>query len=169
MFDPVNDIAEHLSTITFVDWLVAHAGVEFNINTLFSRLAQSIGQIKQAGTAVERVLLTTKQEQGQQVMNLAQVLQRRDALQTIKIWPSVRRGEEVNIFPFQEQADVMFNSALIYEMAVLRRYAEPLLAKITPEYPEYLEARRLTGFLRHFRMAPPDLVPATSILREFIG
>ena len=92
-----------------------------------------------------------------------------DALQTLKIWPSVRRGEEVNIFPFQEQADVMFNSALIYEMAVLRRYAEPLLAKITPEYPEYLEARRLTGFLRHFRMAPPDLVPATSILREFIG
>jgi uridine kinase len=92
-----------------------------------------------------------------------------DALQTIRIWPSVRSGEEVNIFPFQEQADVMFNSALIYELAVLRQYAEPLLAKITPEYPEYLEARRLTGFLRHFRLAPADQVPSTSILREFIG
>ena len=92
-----------------------------------------------------------------------------DALQTLRIWPAVRSGEEVNIFPFQEQADVMFNSALIYELAVLRRYAEPLLAKITPEYPEYLEARRLTGFLRHFRLAPAEQVPSTSILREFIG
>jgi uridine kinase len=91
------------------------------------------------------------------------------ALQTLRMWPSVRSGEEMNIFPFQEQADVMFNSALIYEVAVLRRYAEPLLAKITPEYPEYLEARRLTGFLRHFRPAPDFQVPLTSILREFIG
>jgi len=92
-----------------------------------------------------------------------------DALQTLRLWPAVRSGEEVNIFPFQEEADVMFNSALIYELAVLRQYAEPLLARITPEYPEYLEARRLTGFLRHFRLAPPDQVPSTSILREFIG
>ncbi len=92
-----------------------------------------------------------------------------DALQTLRLWGSVRSGEEVNIFPYQEDADVMFNSALIYESSVLRRYAEPLLAKITPEYPEYLEARRLTGFLRHFRSAPDDQVPLTSILREFIG
>ena len=92
-----------------------------------------------------------------------------DALQTLRLWPAVRSGEEVNIFPFQEEADVIFNSALIYELSVLRQYAEPLLAKITPEYPEYLEARRLTGFLRHFRLAPPDQVPSTSILREFIG
>lgn len=92
-----------------------------------------------------------------------------DALQTLKIWPSVRRGEETNIFPFQEEADIMFNSALIYEMAVLRRHAEPLLEKISPEDPEYLEARRLLGFLRHFRRAPEDQVPLTSILREFIG
>ncbi len=92
-----------------------------------------------------------------------------DALQTLRLWPAVRSGEEVNIFPFQEEADVMFNSALIYELSILRQYAEPLLAKITPEYPEYLEARRLTGFLRHFRLAPADQVPSTSILREFIG
>ena len=92
-----------------------------------------------------------------------------DALKTLKMWPSVRSGEEVNIFPFQEQADVMFNSALIYEVSVLRKYAEPLLAQITPEFPEYLEARRLTGFLRHFRQAPDEQVPLTSILREFIG
>ena len=92
-----------------------------------------------------------------------------DALQTLRLWPAVRSGEEVNIFPFQEEADVMFNSALIYELSILRQYAEPLLAKITPEYPEYLEARRLTGFLRHFRLASADQVPSTSILREFIG
>ncbi len=92
-----------------------------------------------------------------------------DALQTLRLWPAVRSGEEVNIFPFQEEADVMFNSALIYELSILRQYAEPLLAKITPEYPEYLEARRLTGFLRHFRLASADPVPSTSILREFIG
>lgn len=93
----------------------------------------------------------------------------RDALSTLKLWPSVRRGEEINIFPFQEEADVMFNSALIYELAVLRRHAEPLLEKISPDEPEYLEARRLLGFLRHFRRAPEDQVPLTSILREFIG
>jgi len=92
-----------------------------------------------------------------------------DALQTLRMWPSVRSGEEVNIFPFQEEADVMFNSALIYEVSVLRRYAESLLTQITPEYPEYLEAKRLTGFLRHFRPAPDEQVPLNSILREFIG
>ena len=92
-----------------------------------------------------------------------------DALQTLRMWPSVRRGEEVNIFPFQEQADVMFNSALIYELAVLRPYAEPPLSRISPKEPEYLEARKLIGFLRHFRSAPESMVPLNSILREFIG
>ena len=92
-----------------------------------------------------------------------------DALQTLRLWPAVRRGEEKNIFPFQELADVMFNSALLYEMAVLRPYAEPPLARIRPDQPEYLEARRLIGFLRHFRPAPESLVPLNSILREFVG
>lgn len=92
-----------------------------------------------------------------------------DALQTLRMWPSVRRGEEVNIFPFQEQADVMFNSALIYELAVLRPYAEPPLSRISPKEPEFLEARRLLGFLRHFRSAPESMVPLNSILREFVG
>ena len=92
-----------------------------------------------------------------------------DALQTLRMWPSVRRGEEINIFPFQEQADVMFNSALIYELAVLRPYAEPPLSRISPKDPEYLEARKLIGFLRHFRSAPESMVPLNSILREFIG
>ena len=81
----------------------------------------------------------------------------------------MRRGEEINIFPFQEQADVMFNSALIYELAVLRPYAEPPLSSISPKDPEYLEARKLIGFLRHFRSAPESMVPLNSILREFIG
>lgn len=92
-----------------------------------------------------------------------------DAIQTLRMWPLVRNGEEMYIFPFQEQADVMFNSALIYELAVLRPYAEPPLSRISPQEPEYLEARRLIGFLRHFRSAPESLVPLNSILREFIG
>ena len=92
-----------------------------------------------------------------------------DALETLQRWPAVRRGEERNIFPFQEQADMMFNSALIYELSILRRYADPLLAGVPQERPEYLEARRLRSFLSHFRPAPEEQVPPNSILREFIG
>ena len=73
-----------------------------------------------------------------------------DAVKTIGLWPMVRRGEDKYIFPYQEEADVMFNSALIYELAVLKRYAEPLLAQITPELPEYIEAKRLQKFLNYF-------------------
>lgn len=92
-----------------------------------------------------------------------------DALETLRRWPSVRRGEERNIFPFQEEADVMFNSALIYELSILRRYADPLLDRVPQEAPEYMEARRLRSFLSHFRPAPEEQVPPNSILREFIG
>lgn len=92
-----------------------------------------------------------------------------DALKTIGLWPMVRRGEEQHIFPFQEEADVMFNSALIYELAVLKQYAEPLLNKITPDYPEYPEAKRLLKFLGYFLPLDDTEVPLNSILREFIG
>lgn len=92
-----------------------------------------------------------------------------DALETLQRWPAVRRGEERNIFPFQEQADMMFNSALIYELSILRRYADPLLAGVPQEMPEYLEARRLLSFISHFRLAPEEQIPPNSILREFIG
>lgn len=92
-----------------------------------------------------------------------------DALMTLKMWPSVRRGEERNIFPFQEEADVMFNSALIYELAVLKKYAEPLLKKVSRENPEYSEARRLLNFLEYFAPVEDDEIPHNSILREFIG
>lgn len=92
-----------------------------------------------------------------------------DALMTLKMWPSVRRGEERNIFPFQEDADLMFNSALIYELAVLKKYAEPLLEKVTRENAEYSEARRLLNFLEYFRTVEDDEIPQNSILREFIG
>ncbi|SHG47933.1 uridine kinase [Thermosyntropha lipolytica DSM 11003] len=91
------------------------------------------------------------------------------ARDTIRIWPSVRRGEEKNIFPFQESADVMFNTSLVYEFSVLRPFAEPLLREITPDCPEYHEARRLLRFLSHFTPVAPDGVPFNSILREFIG
>ena len=91
------------------------------------------------------------------------------AMQTIAMWPSVRRGEEENIFPYQEEADVMFNSALIYELAVLKLYVEPLLFQIRPEEPEYYEAKRLLKFLDYFVGVPSDDIPKNSILREFIG
>lgn len=92
-----------------------------------------------------------------------------DARKTIDMWPSVRRGEENNIFPYQEQADVMFNSALLYELAVLKMYAEPLLFSIRPEEPEYDEAKRLLKFLDYFLPIPADDIPNSSLIREFIG
>lgn len=91
------------------------------------------------------------------------------AKETIAMWDSVRRGEEKYIFPFQEGADVMFNSALIYELAVLKLYAEPLLFAIDRECPEYLEAKRLLKFLDYFLPMPSDGISQNSILREFIG
>ena len=91
------------------------------------------------------------------------------ALQTLRMWPSVRRGEDRNIFPFQNGADSAFNSALDYELAVLKVYADPLLASVKPDAPEYEEARMLLSFLSNFAPLHPRWVPATSILREFIG
>ncbi|MEM5948870.1 nucleoside kinase [Spirochaetia bacterium 38H-sp] len=91
------------------------------------------------------------------------------ALDTLKMWPSVRRGEERNIFPFQEEADFIFNSALDYELSVLKVLAEPLLRSVKPYHREYLEATRLLGFLDNFLPISPQYVPGRSILREFIG
>ncbi len=88
---------------------------------------------------------------------------------TLRRWPSVRQGERVNIFPFQEEADVMFNSALVYELAVLKQHAEPLLKSIGRWDPGYSEAKRLLKFLSYFLPIEEDDIPATSILREFIG
>ncbi len=88
---------------------------------------------------------------------------------TIEMWQSVRRGEEKNIFPFQEQADVMFNSALIYELPVLKMYAEPLLFAIEPDSPQHMQAKRLLKFLDYFLQVPSEEVGRNSILREFIG
>lgn len=92
-----------------------------------------------------------------------------NAKETIAMWPSVRRGEAENIFPFQEQADVMLNSALIYELAVLKTYAEPLLFQIEKDEPQYYEAKRLLKFLDYFIGVPNDDIPHNSIVREFIG
>ncbi|MCT4619992.1 MAG: nucleoside kinase [Marinisporobacter sp.] len=92
------------------------------------------------------------------------------ALTTLKLWNSVRRGEKRNIFPFQEEADVMFNSALAYELAVLKKYAEPLLEEISEKEPQYTEAKRLLKFLHYFTSIEEDqVVPQTSIIKEFIG
>lgn len=91
------------------------------------------------------------------------------AQETIARWYSVRRGEEENIFPYQEEADVMFNSALIYELAVLKQYAEPILFGIDRESEEYTEANRLLKFLNYFVSVGSENIPMNSILREFVG
>lgn len=91
------------------------------------------------------------------------------AAQTIGRWESVRRGEKRHIFPFQENANVMFNSALAYELAALRPFAEPLLRQVPYGTPEYIEAKRLLAFLEWFLPLDIDLVPETSIVREFLG
>lgn len=91
------------------------------------------------------------------------------ARETIAMWDSVRRGEEQYIFPFQEEADIMFNSALIYELAVLKQYAEPLLFEIDKDCKEYTEAKRLLKFLDYFLPVPSEDIGRNSILREFIG
>ncbi len=91
------------------------------------------------------------------------------ALDTLSRWESVRRGEKRNIFPYQENADIMFNSALLYELAVLRPLAEPLLRQIEPSQPHYIEARRLLSILSWLQKMDAAFVPDNSLLREFIG
>lgn len=92
-----------------------------------------------------------------------------NAMRTLELWRSVRRGEERNIFPFQEEADIMFNSALIYELGVLKKYAEPLLKQVDSNQYQYQEAKRLLNFLSYFASIDEEEIPKTSILREFIG
>lgn len=91
------------------------------------------------------------------------------AAKTISMWPSVRRGEEKYIFPFQEEADAMFNSAMIYELAVIKQFAEPLLFSIEKGTPEYYEAKRLLKFLEYFLGVSSEELPSNSLCREFVG
>lgn len=91
------------------------------------------------------------------------------ARETIARWPSVRRGEEKWIFPYQENADVMFNSALLFELAVLKKHAEPILAEVPKYCDEYTETHRLIKFLNYFVPIHDREIPPTSLLREFVG
>ena len=92
------------------------------------------------------------------------------AKHTIMNWNSVRRGEKKNIFPYQEEADIIFNSACVYELAVLKKYAKPLLEEIESSDEAYIEANRLLKFLQYFiELEDTSDIPSTSILREFIG
>ena len=94
----------------------------------------------------------------------------RSVKQTIAEWPKARAGEEKNIFPYSDQADVFFNSNCIYEFAVLKKYAEPLLNEVQPDEEEYAEAQRMLSFLRFFDVASDDeKIVNNSIIREFIG
>ena len=91
------------------------------------------------------------------------------AVETIRRWPSVRKGENRWIFPFQENADQMFNTAMIFELAAIKRQAEPLLEQVPENCPEYAEAYRLLKFLRYIRPMGEDQIPPASLLREFLG
>ena len=91
------------------------------------------------------------------------------ATQTIARWDSVGRGEKKHIFPYQENADAMFNSALVYELAALKLFAEPLLRQVPYRAPEFIEARRLLAFLEWFLPLDAAHIPANSIVREFLG
>ncbi len=91
------------------------------------------------------------------------------AKDTIRAWPKVNNGEEKNIFPYQEEADSIFNTSLIYELGVLKGYAIPLLKKITEKEPEYAEATRLINMLKYFKEIPAEYVPTNSLLKEFLG
>lgn len=91
------------------------------------------------------------------------------ALHTLKSWDSVNRGEDKNIFPYQENCDAMFNSSLIYEISVLKKHALPILQEITNEEPEYAEAKRLVEFLKYFEDIDEEYIPKNSLLKEFIG
>ncbi len=88
---------------------------------------------------------------------------------TLKTWPNVNRGEQQNIFPFQEEADSIFNTSLVYELAALKNVAVELLRKITPEKKEYAEAQRLINILKYFKPIPSEYIPANSLLKEFLG
>lgn len=92
-----------------------------------------------------------------------------DVEYTLKMWPSIKRGEDKYIYPFQEEADIMFNTALIYELAVLKKYAIEELKKVKPDNPVYNEAVRLLEFLQMFKDIDKDSVPSNSLIREFIG
>ncbi len=91
------------------------------------------------------------------------------AKETLQRWNSITNGEKKYIFPFQEEADIMFNSSILYELSVLKNYALPLLSEISKESPEYAEAKRLITLLNYFKGIEPKFVPENSILREFIG
>ena len=92
-----------------------------------------------------------------------------DAAETISIWPMVAEGEEKNIYPYQENADVIFNSALIYELCVIKTLVEPVLFRVQRDSKEYTEANRLLKFLNSFLPLNTDLIPPNSLLREFVG
>ena len=92
-----------------------------------------------------------------------------DAKQTIKAWHMVNAGEEKNIFPYQEEANSIFNTSLIYELGVLKGMVLPLLEEIKQEEPEYAEAKRLIEMLKYFETIPPEYVPTNSLLKEFLG
>jgi len=127
------------------------------INALTQLGVDSSNRISTTDTRVIRRMVRDHQFRG------------RAAIETLRMWPSIARGEKRWIYPYQHLADAVFNSALDYELAVLKPLAAPLLNQIKPWDEAYVEARRLSGFLHNFSSLAPDVVPGDSILREYIG
>lgn len=141
--------------------LLPHIDKKFTFNIFISALTQiSFDRHTHISTADNRLLRRMIRDNNYRGY---------PAWETIKRWPSVRRGEEKNIFPHQENADVMFNSATLYELAVLKKYAEPILKQVAENQPEYMEAIRLLRFLSWFKQIDDAEIPPTSLLREFLG
>ena len=141
--------------------LLPHIDKKFTFNIFISALTQiSFDRHTHISTADNRLLRRMIRDNNYRGY---------PAWETIKRWPSVRRGEEKNIFPHQENADVMFNSATLYELAVLKKYAEPILKQVAENQPEYVEAIRLLRFLSWFKQIDDAEIPPTSLLREFLG
>ena len=141
--------------------LLPHIDKKFTFNIFISALTQiSFDRHTHISTADNRLLRRLIRDNNYRGY---------PAWETIKRWPSVRRGEEKNIFPHQENADVMFNSATLYELAVLKKYAEPILKQVAENQPEYVEAIRLLRFLSWFKQIDDAEIPPTSLLREFLG
>ncbi len=141
--------------------LLPHIDKKFTFNIFISALTQiSFDKHTHISTADNRLLRRLIRDNNYRGY---------PAWETIKRWPSVRRGEEKNIFPHQENADVMFNSATLYELAVLKKYAEPILKQVAENQPEYVEAIRLLRFLSWFKQIDDAEIPPTSLLREFLG
>ena len=167
LFDRINKVVEERKQMA--DSQIADATkAKEEAKTMRDQYEASISNAKDEARQIISDAQKSATERGEAIVADART-RGASAQDTIAMWNNVRKGEEKNIFPYQETADVVFNSALIYELAVLKPYAEPLLFGIDRNAPEYSEAKRLLKFFDYFVGIDSQKIPINSILREFIG